>query len=287
MAVVASGIAIANFGHRGPKLRLEVCSPRLPWLLALCGIAAAAYFFAVLGIDGDSGLGPGVAETLDASLTPSMYVAIYYLAARRWAARSGTQTTRASLRVWMGVLMIVAGLSCLLLAERGITTSNGWGNKAFVLVACGLVGAAGTTFAIWLLRRLVRLHKADLGYAIAYRYGGVALAYLSLAAVLNGYDGLNAKAVGIAACDGVVVVGAFFCAVRIRSELAQAAAMGLTPLIALGLEYLFTRLGVITSTVPFEAPGVWVGVVVATIGIVLLHSDSASSTLWPTSERQE
>ena len=277
-APVMFGVRTDSAGESGqalPSVAGFLCA------LAISGVVAASYFFAVVGFGNQAGLGAGVAEIIDSSFFPVAYVGWLWLVSI--AARRGAPFERPPLMAIIGAIVICAGLVVLGTAAR---LDQGQGPAAqeatksahnLALVCCALVGAAATAIALWLLRRLVRTKSVTLGTAIALRYGAPALACLFFATWRSGCRGLGdlgwTPGLVSFAAGAVLINSIYLAAVRIQSDVVQAAAMGLVPLFAVAIERAGGALSLLRTRAKVDNLAFWIGAAVAVFGIVLVWRD--------------
>ena len=296
----------------------------LSWALVVAGVLASGFFIVVVGLNG-GGFGPGVAETLGSSLEPCFYLLlIFYLAARWRTDQTKATTPRYTHRISWGALLVFCGLLCLGLSinlneERNgppvmRTTLDGappcWGLltnlneerneeqndrpasepavKNILLLILGVVGAAGSASSVFLTRLLKKSHSVPVPFLVVCRYSGVAVVYLFAWASGGFSEGLAKESVLLAFLSGAVLIHfLFFFMTEITNDLVTAASLGLAPVLTLAIEFILYTNGCVVSKTPFEAPGVWAGVVVAMVGIALLQSDPASSSVLDDPDRKE
>lgn len=253
----------------------------LPWKLVVAGLFASAYFLAVSGLEG-KGLGAGVAETFDSGLAPCFYLAIFYWTTRKRRFTDSEQPTTPilPLRVSGGVLLILCGLIGLGAQQATWDAETNALAGDIVLLACAVVGAAGTALALWLFRRLVRIYKAPISFAVICRYGGVAVVYVLAAGFLGGYSELEVTDAALAfAVGGALINLVFVFATQITSEHVTGAALGLVPVLTFVIECGLHNFNIIQSPPPCGAPTVWLSVLVTIVGIRLLQKEPASSAV--------
>jgi len=277
-------VAPVLFGIRTTRTG-DLATPRRPHVarllagLAISGIFAAGYFLAVLGFGAQAGLGPGLAEIIDSSFFPIAYIAWLALVSNDPHRRQ----SRPPFRAVIGAIVICVGLLIL-----GAASKLGRGSESIaeqlltpgpnqLLMLCAVAGAAAAAIALWLLRQLVRTNTVALGGAIAFRYGAPAVVFLLVALLRSGLHGLHN--VGLAPVLTTLIGGAilvnciYLAAIRIDSDLVQAAAMGLVPLFTLALERAGSALALLHSRAQFDKPVFWLGFAIAVVGIVLAWRD--------------
>jgi drug/metabolite transporter (DMT)-like permease len=272
LAFGAASVSLLMFGSGGIKAQ---GSSRwrafgYPVLLIISGIAAAAYFIVVTGIGSSNGFGAGLAEALDSSLAPCIYLL--------WVAFALKQERISRIAVG-GVLLVLIGLFVVGMApvirSQGASLSPLQSSTGKILVCFGLLGATGSAFSLWLLRSLVRTFGASLGFAVMLRYGGVAIAFLlgSLWTIQSGANfNVSLKVCILAFALGAVLInGAYFAAIRIESEISTVAAMASIPLLTFAVEGIMHAVLGLELPVDFKSPYMWMGVSSATVGIVLLQ----------------
>lgn len=273
-------------GNKGPTTHLVAGTALLPVKLLFFGIFASAYFFAVIGLDDVSGVGAGIGESLEGGLQPLLYIAISIVAYKRWAKRTGSAMRPLSAKIKLGALLIalglfVLGLTITMFNQDSMASSMVPHTSNVLIILCAVIGAAGSTFSIWIVRLLVRHHDANIGYVVKYRYGGIALVYLGLASWHGSWRSLDIFTGVLVYLIGVVLVnGALVALTRIKSSYSVPAAIALTPLIALGIELGLNKTGALNSRMPIESPALWLGVFVTGIGVLLLQSEESSSEIW-------
>ncbi len=238
-------------------------------MLAVAGVLASGFFIAILE------LGPSVAETLESGLAPLFYL-IFYLAARRRSAEI-EQVVPNTGRISWGALLIACGLICLGLS---INLNKIQDNlpileatlKNVIPVAFGVVGAVGSALSVLLTRSIKKEHDVPMPLLVLLRYSGVAVVYFLLT---GSFEDVTKESALLAFCSGAVLIHLlFFFMVNITGDLVAAASLGLAPVLTLAIEFLLSSHANMESKIPFEAPGVWVGVVIAMIGIFLLEKES-------------
>jgi hypothetical protein len=284
IAALAAGAAFtAPLFLKNKNIKNTLSSKYLPWYLGFSGIIASTYFLAVVGLQKGPGLGPGIAETLDSSLAPCFYLLIYFLTT--W--KEEQSRPKVPPKVLGGTFLIFFGLLFMGFRIVEHKTSSNFSELTYqdiILVIFGIIGAVGTTFSLWCLRRLVRVYKTPLGKAISYRYGGVAILYIIIAIITSIYDHNSPKLIPLlqSFIGGTILInGALYASVKINSENATAASVGLIPVLALTIEYLLHKTHWISSTTPFSDFGLVIGFISTTIGIFLIQLDPSTSKLWP------
>ena len=262
---------------RSPGPKVGRASRKQLAALSGFGILASCYFVAVVGLGAHSGFGPGVAETIDSGLAPCIYVAVFHAAAVRLRRNAVASPTGLPPRVLGGAALVFLGFGGIALAiALSRSDATPWTFEDSLLCGFAVAGAAGTALSLWLTRRLVRGHGTAVGRAVAWRYGGPALVFLLAGAVLSP-DIHPAWTLVCLAGGAVLINGAFVFATRIANDHAAAAGLGLTPLVALGLEFAINALGVGQSDVPLDSPWLWLGVAVAAAGIATLQNERAAN----------
>jgi hypothetical protein len=268
ISALGAGAAVTApiiFGRKGPSGGWQHRFG-FPVLLGFAGIVAAAYFLAVVGFRPGHGLGAGIAETFDSSLAPTFYLLASFCAGSATLTRKSVAGLMATL---LGLLLVSAALLTATMKDTG---SLQLGDA--VLIPFGVLGALGTAVSLWILRRMVRSQKAELGFCVSCRYLGVAIAFYLAASCIAG----ESRAITLAATQAFVagallITAAFYFAVRVESEFVTAAAMATIPLMALIIEAGFCSVGLIASAnTPFGSTILWLGVAVTALGVWFLQS---------------
>lgn len=282
IGLVSLGAAILSplfFGKKGPSKKANGESRNISLKLSIYGLIASLYFVAVVGIGKKTGLGPGIAETIDSSMAPTIYVFIYFFYIRFVEKKKETP----SLYIVFGSTMVFIGLSMIgfsMYDDKGSISTQMHANDA-LLILFAFFGALGTTLSIWTLRKMVRYYGSSLGFSVFCRYGGVALVYLCIGLIWFGASFVGIGPYLISFFGGAVFVsGAFYFAIRIDSETATAASMGMIPVFALVIEFIASKLGIIEMSGYLNLSSVWTGAAVTVFGVALLQYDSSSSKIW-------
>ena len=107
------------------------------------------------------------------------------------------------------------------------------------------------------------------------RYGGVAFVFLLWSLLTVRSEGLFTVSwqVCVAAfvLGAVLINGAYFAAIRIDSEVSTVAAMASIPLLTFAVEGLINATQLSKSPIVFQPSLMWLGVLSATVGIVILQ----------------
>ncbi|WP_223971354.1 hypothetical protein [Bradyrhizobium sp. RD5-C2] len=276
LACGASVAAPVMFGWNGPDAA-HGASIRYwyPALLATAGIAGASYFIAVVGLNAD-GLGAGLSEIIDSTLSPCFYLGLAALLAGSRPASFWATVVAIPLAVCG--LAIVGSAPALWPADHLPSKSTGLrpfdSPYALTLILCGVVGALGTAFSLWLVRTGTHQFGTSLGFAVMCRYGGVAFVCLLLAVrdTKTSWPPLPLDLCVVTFLGGAFFIGGgFFAAVHIQSEAATAASLILIPLVALAVEAMLPRLGLARKKLNYGSPLLWSGIFFVTVGAFLLH----------------